>query len=264
MNIKQQGVFLISLAVVLLSACSDDVITDASSNSSSKGSSLSAFSEASSTSEDNTVSANSSSSDISILSSTSSSSQANNVIGQDGLSYQSITSSLTGRVWLDRNLGATRVCSSLEDEGCYGDYYQWGRDADGHEKSNSITTATQDSSGMFIIGHYDWSKYDESGINRSQIWNPCPSGFRVPTADEFKAENFANASDAFKKLKIPSSGYRIDSVGEVVGMGEQAYYWSISVDENSNVQQLYLSVGSGSVFPTVHRAEGDAIRCIAE
>lgn len=59
-----------------------------------------------------------------------------------GLVYETVTSPVTGRVWLDRNLGASQVCTALDDTNCYGDYYQWGRDTDGHEKSNSSTTAT--------------------------------------------------------------------------------------------------------------------------
>jgi len=40
----------------------------------------------------------------------------------------------TGRIWLDRNLGASRVALSPTDTQAYGDYFEWGRPADGHEK----------------------------------------------------------------------------------------------------------------------------------
>jgi hypothetical protein len=39
-----------------------------------------------------------------------------------------ITSPKTGRVWLDRNLGATQVATSSFDSAAYGDYYEFGRD----------------------------------------------------------------------------------------------------------------------------------------
>lgn len=61
------------------------------------------------------------------------------MIVHNGITYGTITSAETGRVWLDRNLGASQVCTSLDDEACYGDYYQWGRAADGHEKFDSPT-----------------------------------------------------------------------------------------------------------------------------
>jgi hypothetical protein len=47
--------------------------------------------------------------------------------------YQVDLSEKTGRVWLDRNLGASEACKTLTDLNCYGDYYQWGRGKDGHQ-----------------------------------------------------------------------------------------------------------------------------------
>jgi hypothetical protein len=52
------------------------------------------------------------------------------------------TSPDTGKVWLDRNLGARQVCTSSTDAACYGDLYQWGRAKDGHESRTSGTTET--------------------------------------------------------------------------------------------------------------------------
>ena len=42
----------------------------------------------------------------------------------------------TGKIWMDRNLGATQAATSSTDAASYGDLYQWGRAADGHEKKN--------------------------------------------------------------------------------------------------------------------------------
>jgi hypothetical protein len=50
--------------------------------------------------------------------------------------------SATGRVWMDRNLGASRVAQSPDDNLAYGDLYQWGRFADGYQCRNSDTTST--------------------------------------------------------------------------------------------------------------------------
>ena len=49
--------------------------------------------------------------------------------------------STTGQVWMDRNLGASRVATSSTDSAAYGDLYQWGRGTDGHEKRTSSTTS---------------------------------------------------------------------------------------------------------------------------
>nr|WP_320009862.1 hypothetical protein [uncultured Desulfobulbus sp.] len=41
----------------------------------------------------------------------------------------------TGRVWMDHNLGASRVATSYDDKEAYGNLYQWGRGSDGHERN---------------------------------------------------------------------------------------------------------------------------------
>jgi hypothetical protein len=40
-------------------------------------------------------------------------------ISFNGLTYKMITSSKTGRVWLDRNLGATQVATKADDSAAY-------------------------------------------------------------------------------------------------------------------------------------------------
>ena len=79
-----------------------------------------------------------------------------------GLTYKPVVSPQTGRVWLDRNIGAERACKNDEDTKCFGDYYQWGRNTDGHEKLNSPTTTKKgatitDSGNKFVINHEDWT-----------------------------------------------------------------------------------------------------------
>jgi translation initiation factor IF-3 len=51
-----------------------------------------------------------------------------------GVTYRSVHSPNTGRVWLDRNLGADQVAKFKGDQKSYGDLYQWGRAHDQHEQ----------------------------------------------------------------------------------------------------------------------------------
>ncbi|WP_446008965.1 hypothetical protein [Candidatus Electrothrix sp.] len=51
--------------------------------------------------------------------------------------------SATGKVWMDRNLGASQVATLFDDTAAYGDLYQWGRPTDGHEQRDSGTVGTQ-------------------------------------------------------------------------------------------------------------------------
>jgi len=82
----------------------------------------------------------------------------------NGLTYQLVTNPTTGRVWLDRNLGATQVATSSADSAAYGWLYQWGRGSDGHQLRDSGTTSVLSntdtpSHGNFITRNaspYDW------------------------------------------------------------------------------------------------------------
>ncbi|MFT7002526.1 MAG: hypothetical protein ACJAVW_003569 [Spirosomataceae bacterium] len=49
-----------------------------------------------------------------------------------------VTNPTTGKIWMDRNLGATRVATSSTDAYAYGDLYQWGRATDGHTLRTSV------------------------------------------------------------------------------------------------------------------------------
>ncbi|VVM21411.1 hypothetical protein BSPWISOXPB_2895 [uncultured Gammaproteobacteria bacterium] len=42
------------------------------------------------------------------------------------MDYITLESPITGKIWLDRNLGATQAATSRTDSASYGDLYQWG------------------------------------------------------------------------------------------------------------------------------------------
>ena len=206
-------------------------------------------------------------------------------ITHNGTSYATVTSPYTGTVWLDRNLGASQVCTDLNDTACYGDHYQWGRNYDGHQESNSTTTPTQatninsagtdfitESSGSFSI---DWARdADSDGALRSANWSAidgssvCPVGYRVPTITELRDETtaastaVANNADAFNNfLKLPSAGVRENGGGSMSNQGSIGYVWSSSVT-NSNSNYLFFESGSASSSYTTGRARGLSVRCL--
>ena len=141
-------------------------------------------------------------------------------ITANGTTYGAVKSPYTGKIFLDRNLGAARVCTAYNDIACYGDYYQWGRNFDGHEDQDSGDTATL-AADIAFVGHskfitedgapFDWAKRgaggagDDNGSKRVANWSKtdgsfvCPIGFRVPTLEEMKAELLDSGSAEIQK-----------------------------------------------------------------
>ena len=181
----------------------------------------------------------------------------------------------TGKIWMDRNLGATQAATSSTDVNSYGDLYQWGRRADGHQCRNSATTTTlsstdQPANGSFITinsGNYDWRSPQNNnlwqGVNG--INNPCPNGYRLPTETELNTERISwssyNSAGAFASpLKLPMAGGRLTINGSLDLVGTVGRYYSSTVSGTSTFYLYFYSAGSD--LYTIGRAEGYSVRCI--
>ncbi len=192
------------------------------------------------------------------------------------ITYQTVIG-VSGRCWLDRNLGATQVATSSYDALSFGDYFQWGRGADGHQLSASTTTTTASGSDNplyadFMNGVIDWRSPSNNnlwqGVNG--INNPCPSGWRVPTIAEL-AEEVSGWSSPYDQaamnspLKLPMAGWRSDVDGSYIFGSFIGSYWSSTGassppgDQYANVLLFHSVVTLTDVSA---RAAGNPIRCI--
>lgn len=194
----------------------------------------------------------------------------------DGFCFNEV-SSITGKIWMDSNLGASQVATSSTDAASYGDLYQWGRGGDGHQDRSSGTTTTlsttdQPGHGDFITTSaplYDW----RSGQN-DNLWqgvnginNPCPNGFRIPTDAEWDEErlswNTNDSAGAFgSPLKLPDAGFRRSGTGAIFSVGLVGTYWSSTVD---GINSRLLNFGSSGAATSIgDRAVGASVRCIKD
>jgi uncharacterized protein (TIGR02145 family) len=188
-----------------------------------------------------------------------------------------VLSPSTGKIWMNRNLGASQVATSSTDALAYGDLYQWGRRADGHQCRNSSTTTTlsstdQPSHGNFIIASstpFDWRNPQNTnlwqGVNG--VNNPCPSGYRIPTRIELNAERLSwssnNSMGGFSSpLKFTKAGDKINN-GSLSGVGSDGYYWSSTVNGVNSHHFYFSDINAGNDIPD-DRASGGSIRCIKD
>jgi uncharacterized protein (TIGR02145 family) len=203
-----------------------------------------------------------------------------------GLTYKNVTSPDTGRVWLDRNLGATQVCTSFDDSSCYGHLYQWGRNDDGHESRLSSTTTTLANSitpgnNTFILTSATppvWTTTDASGSARVSAWTDggandvCPSGYGVPTEAEYIADTTnastvplttsATAYSGF--LKLPVSGYRSNVDGGLNNQNHTGYYFFREFSSVYTYPRYLTFTASTVATGVVYSVYGMSVRCILE
>jgi hypothetical protein len=181
----------------------------------------------------------------------------------------------TGKIWMDRNLGATQVASSSTDAASYGGLYQWGRRADGHQCRTSTTTSDLSSIDQPTNGHFilapsaptDWRSPQNvnlwQGVNG--VNNPCPGGYRVPSETELDAERLSwgstGGAGAFASpLKLPMAGWRHGAYATFASVDTYGVYWSSTVSGTSSRRLLFNGVSG--FMGTDGRAYGLTVRCI--
>jgi uncharacterized protein (TIGR02145 family) len=213
------------------------------------------------------------------------------------VTYGTVSSS-TGKCWLDRNLGASRVATISTDAESYGDLFQWGRAADGHQlinrfagdgKTTSSATAGTVAAGTegtnFItintspedwLSTQDATRWGDPTDTVKGVHDPCPSGWRLPSKDEFDAERNNggtgfwgtgtlqnNAAGAYNSvLKLPMAGYRDFRTGSLYAVGTYGSFWSSTV---SGTNASYLGFDSSNAYVSTYlRADGNSVRCLKD
>lgn len=211
-------------------------------------------------------------------------------------------------------------CGYHKDDYPYGKLYQWGRKygqgyvgeffqdgnrADQYEDVSDaeilrgpVTTdigQSQDNSVKFYYNSsypYDWlnsrnNQLWNSGTEENPVktdWDPCPSGWRVPTKAELNSliQNYSKwttdesgregrwfsgsvpYSIYVPQIFFPGAGHRDYDDGKAYYRGRYGRYWSSYADKDdaSYLDYLYGSVGVS--ISSYHKAFGFSVRCVQE
>ncbi|MBO5676313.1 MAG: hypothetical protein J6S07_08345, partial [Bacteroidaceae bacterium] len=210
---------------------------------------------------------------------------------------------------MDRNLGATSATPG--DVGALGLLYQWGR-KDPFLGSSSISSSTEAKSSItwplpvssdssngtiaYAVEHpttyitynsnnYDWYYTGDSSTDDTRwqfdktIYDPCPSGWRVPDGGSNGVWNIAGFSsttydDTNKGMSFsisspsttwyPASGCRYYTDGALGNVGNEGRYWSVTPDSDYAYHLRFSNYGN--VYPTYNspRAYDFSVRCQKE
>ncbi len=198
-----------------------------------------------------------------------------------------------GKIWLQQNLGAKRVATSMTDVESYGDLYQWGRWADGHQLRTpapavkaSSTLSANNPSGLPAGGSKDyiggwwsggastdtWNAAAPTGVSETNGCDPCKvlgNDWRLPTEEDWNsvltAEGITNNATAFaSNLKIPAGGWRATNSSAIASAGTSSWYWSSKASGSAGAKGVWIQSSSTQKSYTDARAYGTSVRCVKD
>lgn len=207
------------------------------------------------------------------------------------LSYEhGVVTTVTGRTWLQWNLGATAVPTSINlPAASLGSTYQWGRGKDGHETRvttnktlvtsanipklyNQASILSGSLKGIFLHSNNYTTYSNWLDPNFDPLWqgvnginNPCPPNYRLPNVEEFQREAdfgglFTAASAFASPLKLQNTGHRQGSDGSFTSNG---FYWTSTVAPFDGNLAYYFPIINGFTTPG-YRIDGMYVRCIQD
>lgn len=185
-----------------------------------------------------------------------------------------------GYWWAPVNCGATKIATNTTSIAETGYLYQWGRKVgtyQGSTTSYSGPISYQDSGYEFIkapnqpqnwttsVDHNLWG----SGGSSKSSYDPCPSGWRVPTITELNTWTSGTKSGRLLTLSgtnginliFPLYGLR-DPMGDYRSLNEVAFFWCSTVINNIPRHRYNNSSGGFETNDYSREAYAMTVRCV--
>ena len=160
--------------------------------------------------------------------------------------------------WATRNVNSLGSFASSQES--FGMFYQW---------NNKTAWPSSGSVSGWISG---WA-------SSTSLWtlNPCPTGWRIPTREEFnllidtgvtKTWTKINGINGYRfdygsiSLFLPAAGYRQASNGSIVSQNTEGRYWTREAQNSTSGYYLSLKSGSTSTSVASPHANAFSIRCV--
>jgi uncharacterized protein (TIGR02145 family) len=128
-------------------------------------------------------------------------------------------------------------------------------------------------------GYFGDNTDGENVTVKSKDYDPCPSGYRIPSYSEWNylrqnntktnAGVWTNSSTGWagskfgEGLYLPAAGYRANSNGTLGSRGYSGYYWSTRKGGTSSAYGMYFD-SSSTYMGSTNRTNGFSVRCIVE